>query len=1018
MSKRKLKSVLISVATAVCSFCTVLSFGFAQRDVSASASGAVERENSLFMQDAAAVYNVTPAEYIGLESNSIGTKVTFAPDETVTFSKEITVNGSEKTTLLDFAPHPSGADVNGDKQYTYDLEEVKIRVEKLDNNGEAIADSWFEVVVFTDTEDREDVTIGGSGASDDWTGNGLCGIYAYGPGQVEAGYRHGDIQTLTKLGTPIHFSFYKGGAKNHLILEYDAANNRVTYSGAQPYNKYKEDHCIIREFDRKYDKVLADNKWVRQDDSTFDGFAANDKLRVSVTAVGNEQSKDLFFYQVGGEATVIPVHTPVDKALIIDSENVLTTPEAKLYSVAGLTVTPSEMLGAANAEFKVEAIGQGEGGSDLLLTGSASNPYIAYDASNQRITAEKSGEPIVGEYRFTYRIPNATAIGEYKYDQYSAVFEVISESVANSLYPLTMKNVKSDWTADNRYPVNIEEFAIPVFATFESGMDRNGFDTIRRTFSVYKDTNANGTYDVGVDTVANGYVGGSALTALSDCSLPVEGTSFNVSESGVYFVVYEGADGTGRAISSQELPINQRPQPIVVSATGHSFVDGVTSDKIIDGAPQTISYKRINRRKLEALTLSSADIDFYDYRVQRANPEFTTEISIKNPKGNTRIYDENYVFSFVGTYEITYELRYLTDSGEEVTASIIRVLDVYDDVAPVISVSDTAIVNPDKTSGDSLKYVRATTGSVIYFNEINAYDVFGIQENLRGELTCVLIRPDGTSEDLTSVLQSESLLSVTFDTVGEYSIIFAVVDGAGNSSMLRYEVDVRNEWLNVYVLGSIDSEMPSSVNVVIPNYKVMGVAGNVLSGKTATCALYSYLEGLTPKLEVDNAAGQKLLNLKPGKYYVRYAVQEDSYVHEKLLYFTVVDTTKPTITCENVVESGTVGDKVTLATFAVEDNGMIRETRIVVTLNGQDVNVYDNGFIPDQAGEYVVTYTAIDAAGNSESHSYTVTVTGSAKEPGKTAGKGCKNSVNFGSVAVCGLGLALLFAVSRKRRKN
>ncbi len=750
------------------------------------------------------------------------------------------------------------------------------------------------------------------------------------------------------------------------------------------------------------------------DEVTFKGFSAGDKLRISVTTVGNTEAQDIFFYQTGGTPAIIPVHVPVDKALMLDSENKLTAPVAGWYSADGLTVKRVDLASKTGAEWKVEAIGQGADGADLLV-----QDFTAYNSTDAKVTLQNADTtPITGECRFTYRIPKGTG-----YDQYSAIFEVMTEETANTQYPLTITQFKADWTADNRYPDNISEFAIPVSAVMTSEMDRNGFDSIQRTFSVYKDADANGVYNAGTDGIAEGYYNGATeKTALQGCDLSAGASTFNVDQEGTYFVVYKAVDGLGRTLTSQDIDAQARPKPIIVSFSGHSFVEGITVDEIKDGAVRTVSRQMLSAEKVKTLTFSKADVDFYDYRVNSVNPAFTLDLKITNPNGVKQTYYTDYKFDFVGEYALDYTLYYKTDSGENVIKTITKLLDVYDDVAPTLTMDDDVRLDGDKPSTDNVKYGRATVGSKIFVNNVTARDSFGRVTDLRSAITCSLVLPNGTTQDLTQTMREKNyFLSVTFDTAGVYTLLFAVTDDAENNTMVRYEIDVRPEWLNVSVLAGMPEQVNSASNLYIPDFKICGVAGNELPDKSGTSGLYAYVDEQTVNLVKDNVAATTVKDLAPGTYFVKYAVAEGDLSHEKRIYFTVIDTTNPTIQVSGGTATGKAGERLPLATFSATDNGTIRETKLVVTKDGVEVNVYDNHFVPATEGTYTVAFTAIDIAGNKTTSSYQVTVVGTAVSSDsvvENTGCACASSVMSVGAVLALAGVLLSVLIVRKYKQQ
>lgn len=96
---------------------------------------------------------------------------------------------------------------------------------------------------------------------------------------------------------------------------------------------------------------------------------------------------------------------------------------------------------------------------------------------------------------------------------------------------------------------------------------------------------------------------------------------------------------------------------------------------------------------------------------------------------------------------------------------------------------------------------------------------------------------------------------------------------------------------------------------------------------------------------------------------------------EKAYNFTVTDKTVPVITVEGTVYKTGVKNKfVKIASFTAADNESSVNMLTNVTFNGEEINVFEGKFIPEEAGEYIVTFKAVDEDGNVSEYSYVITV--------------------------------------------
>ena len=93
--------------------------------------------------------------------------------------------------------------------------------------------------------------------------------------------------------------------------------------------------------------------------------------------------------------------------------------------------------------------------------------------------------------------------------------------------------------------------------------------------------------------------------------------------------------------------------------------------------------------------------------------------------------------------------------------------------------------------------------------------------------------------------------------------------------------------------------------------------------------------------------------------------------------FQSVDTAPPTIELSNVVRKGSVGDKITVASYSVSDNSgtdNIQTYVFVIASDGQIQRITDKTFDAKKAGTYTVQIFAMDVNGNIAIESYEVNI--------------------------------------------
>lgn len=128
-----------------------------------------------------------------------------------------------------------------------------------------------------------------------------------------------------------------------------------------------------------------------------------------------------------------------------------------------------------------------------------------------------------------------------------------------------------------------------------------------------------------------------------------------------------------------------------------------------------------------------------------------------------------------------------------------------------------------------------------------------------------------------------------------------------------------------------------------------------------------------------NIANGKFFTDYVGKYTITYIATDRSgnETRKQVDVNCGVVASDVTITVPQTDVTCKLFDKVTVAsTKSVEfdDDGVFGVSMSVVAPNGEQVQVTDNTFVPDQTGVYVLTYTATDYVGNAYSEQFEITV--------------------------------------------
>lgn len=323
-----------------------------------------------------------------------------------------------------------------------------------------------------------------------------------------------------------------------------------------------------------------------------------------------------------------------------------------------------------------------------------------------------------------------------------------------------------------------------------------------------------------------------------------------------------------------------------------------------------------------------------------------------------------------GAYTFKYYVNYV-DGGETITfpEQIFRVT-VMDDTSPEIYlIGDDYLIGAQKTdeNGKILSY-RAVTGSTVTFGYLRVRDEVGEKHDLSDKISLSAIY---NSEDFTldkNYASDPENFTYTFKNPGEYIFKFSVKDSSGNADDVILKITVKNGFYTLKGAGELKKSY-TTLDVLSPSdFTVVDQNGNEVTGAAKSFALTrggDTVEAVNGKFEFE----------KSGDYTFMYIAAVNGETVEKAYNFTVTDKTVPVITVEGTVYKTGVKNKfVKIASFTAADNESSVNMLTNVTFNGEEINVFEGKFIPEEAGEYIVTFKAVDEYGNVSEYSYVITV--------------------------------------------
>ncbi len=792
---------------------------------------------------------------------------------------------------------------------------------------------------------------------DDWTKAGTLGIRAAANGQKLGGHEKSSLEHIRQNGTCAEFSFFHGKETDRIGFNYNTTTTVVSHTGVVSggYN------AAIRQFNKAYDTSSGKSGAV-VDTKTWAGFAPGTKVKISVTIGAiTSGSTDIMFYSVGGKALADDIYA-VSKYDVVAGTSVL-VPDPDFF-VGGFSTAGKQ----AGATYKIESIGTGVDGADEVLT-AGTEGWVAFDTTSAPVYTDLITE--AGEYRFSYKVPGVDTAYET-----SIVITAVSQADADAR-PLVASVTKTSYKNDIRIP----GYTLALGAQGNSGMDKGEYNTVEIYYAVFKNGSstpfATGMLEEGVG-------------------------SFTPDTEGTYAVSYAATDAAGRVF---EFDLDE---PIVVSYADHRFVDGNEAITVPFGSESAY------------FNPSYADIEFYDARFTVA-PVVKCSVRVQKPSMNAPVeFNSSFEFDELGEYLVCYDLEY-TYGSDTITKFLERPMRVVDVTAPTLVATrlpQNTTLDVEKTTTDSVIYLRAKRNAEIILPEVRAFDTVGLVEDLNSELRYMEAAPGGQIVDKSLAYNANKTGYKVKPTInGQYVFKFSVLDkqpdGAGMQASLIYMVDVREKWLSIDVNSVPVAVQNSSDGVIIPDYTVVDYDGNKVDGAVVATTLVR--NGVAV---YDDVAGKTIIDIVPGEYELVYKLSEGAGMTFVRKYNIVVkDTNKPKLEVAGVKTKGETGKAIPIATFSALDNDVIKGSEIVVTFGDETVNVFDGAFTPTKPGKYVITITSEDLAGNVGVYTYIVNVTGDEIVIGEESGLPTWALVLIivgGVIVLAGIVFAVLFILNKK----
>lgn len=858
------------------------------------------------------------AQYSGPIS---GVKVTFkdkGEENAVVYNKTFNVNDfNGANSLAKLIPVPAKSVFDDSK---VEFSRLRLTIFEVDNDGN---ETGKEVtVIFSSGSGNatalNDISKGGSPSSyfSAYAANSATEV------QTPFGYYFNGVPRYDGSGCGVASSEHASMRETTKPITVEYLEQGGVYSAkVSPVKGSWTDNTIrkFNEYTNPADLGATDKNGAVDDSLIFSGFGSDAKLKVKfyIDDFTTVTEASFMFYQIGNEK--------LESRVLADTAN--------YYGIAGAD-------GAAGLNFPIPTARYYN--ANGVLTASNYNVEVYAPGAT---TATFSGVNLAsfaptkdGEYEIKYYCDVEGY--RYCYSTKATVLKVGSNTIKFDAY--TAENDKYNVYGSDYY----------VYAKVSGGTYNDGTLPALKA-ELYKKS-ASGNYDTKVqDLVMGEYLNLKSLN-----------TGF-----GEFEVRYTATDVYGdsrkqvKSVYINALEENRTLAAIVNGKEGETqnFYYGSTAKLTISASDVTIYDAMKGRDYIDAEIYITDTLN--DKELQSGTVDFGTYLATKNNR--------------CGSYKIEYVY---TDSTitPAFNKTFIKYVNVVDAIAPTFNVVGdnyilNAKVNYNKTTGKDVIYLQAKKGTALKFGEIIAIDTAGEKLSLTEDIVLTVTKPDKTKD--ASVAFASTGLTYTVNENGEYVFKFSVCDLVNSAPNRETSLVMIVEVADNFYTAVVDTQYGINNNfdsVNLAALKVVDFNGNVVNGTVSTVTAYNR-DG--EAVWSGNAGDVKKFTLA-GEYDIVTEVKlNGSVIATDTQKVTVYDKMKPTITVSGtLVKKAMVGTEVKLADVTASDETSNPNLIVEITNGTNFINVYNGKFTPLEAGDYVVTYTATDLAGNVNVYSYVIKV--------------------------------------------
>ncbi len=222
----------------------------------------------------------------------------------------------------------------------------------------------------------------------------------------------------------------------------------------------------------------------------------------------------------------------------------------------------------------------------------------------------------------------------------------------------------------------------------------------------------------------------------------------------------------------------------------------------------------------------------------------------------------------------------------------------------------------------------------------------------------------------------EVYLDISFVTLASSSPDMLIMNVDGQDLSTEYVVDTTAPFFSIDFEGNDENDLPLGVvGTAYPIYSA--IARDNVDGLCVSpdIKIYAY-DALGGRSRYLNVSETSFMPEQGGKYGIEYtASDKHGNVATKTIYVDVVDTL-PSITYDwmGIEETAVTGEKYIIPEGESSGGSGKHKKTLTVTLNDEPITITDNSFVPEKAGDYIVTVKIEDYLKNVSTFTKTITI--------------------------------------------